>query len=125
MAIAGPATSFVLGQASYIIAPSLGDPLAFYVQIFGRMNVILAIFNMLPLFPLDGGRVLRSILAILLGQRLGTRCAAAIGIVGCIMLPFAMWKHFDLFSALWVALIVFYVILPVNRAAWDHPEGNM
>jgi Zn-dependent protease len=42
-------------------------------------NIFLVLFNMIPAFPMDGGRVLRALLAMKLGQQRATRIAATIG----------------------------------------------
>ena len=47
-------------------------------QLLGA-NILLVLFNMIPAFPMDGGRVLRALLAVGLGQQRATRIAAFIG----------------------------------------------
>jgi Zn-dependent protease len=85
MAIAGPISSVVLGGIflllgwAMMMAEGLG-PVAGVLRYLGWLNFILAAFNMLPAFPLDGGRVLRSILWSIRGDlRWSTRIASAIG----------------------------------------------
>lgn len=57
------------------IVPKVGT----FVFWLGYLNVFLAAFNMLPAFPMDGGRVLRAGLAGRMGQRRATEISAAIG----------------------------------------------
>ncbi|MGE0599863.1 MAG: site-2 protease family protein [Dehalococcoidia bacterium] len=65
MAAAGPLTSFVLGGMFFGIWFVLGAentrPIDFVLVWLALMNLIVAVFNLLPAFPMDGGRVFRSI----------------------------------------------------------------
>jgi len=86
MALAGPALSFVLaglllGIAAAFQAPGAGaTPIVAVVEYLGWLNLVVAIFNMVPAFPLDGGRVLRAILWGLKGdKRAATAFAAQAG----------------------------------------------
>ncbi len=97
MAIVGPLTSLVLGIIFLVLGsasvfatgrllglPSLLfgrlDPISALLLWLGPVNILLAIFNMVPGFPLDGGRVLRSILwAITRNLKRATRWASWIG----------------------------------------------
>ncbi len=97
MAIVGPLTSILLGVLFIWLGrqnvPSLPavlsnpmqllrslDPLSTMLLWLGPINIIIGLFNLLPAFPLDGGRVLRSILwAAMNDFRRATRWATAIG----------------------------------------------
>ncbi len=85
MAMAGPVTSLTLALIFYFLATwaqksEVSTPVFGVLQYLGAMNGILAGFNLLPAFPLDGGRVLRSILwAIKKDLRWATRVSAKIG----------------------------------------------
>lgn len=96
MAIAGPVVSAILGALLLWLAALMGGaaeaetpgpPLAAVVHYLGLLNIVLAVFNMLPAFPLDGGRVFRAILWMAGGDRYAaTRTATRAGRVFAVLL---------------------------------------
>lgn len=85
MAAAGPLSSFVLAGGFYLSSGYAGGhgwppPVVFVLAWLAAINTLLALFNLVPAFPLDGGRILRSALWAWKGK-LGwaTRIASAIG----------------------------------------------
>ncbi len=85
MAIAGPISSLFISGVFYAISAlgvQLGIPMPIngVIQYLALINLVLAVFNMLPAYPLDGGRVLRSLLWAIKGNmRWATRIASNIG----------------------------------------------
>ncbi|MBI2288118.1 MAG: site-2 protease family protein, partial [Chloroflexi bacterium] len=83
MAAAGPLTSLVLGGLFgllWFLFPSKSEPIAIMIFWLAIMNGALAMFNLIPGFPLDGGRVFRSILWYLTGSyRRSTLIATRVG----------------------------------------------
>ncbi|MCA9514633.1 MAG: site-2 protease family protein, partial [Myxococcales bacterium] len=76
IALAGPLVSLVLagvGFIGFLVAPLVGLADLAYI------NLALGLFNLIPAFPLDGGRVLRALLARWMGSPRATRAAARIG----------------------------------------------
>ncbi len=62
-------------EAGAFPAPSLQGLLVWLLQ----ANIMLVLFNLIPAFPLDGGRIFRAALAMLIGQRRATRIATLLG----------------------------------------------
>jgi Zn-dependent protease/CBS domain-containing protein len=81
----GPLTSLVLGAIFYLISIAVGGGahpglVVSTLSWLGYINIALGIFNLLPAFPLDGGRLLQSLIWLLTGDRVrATRIAARIG----------------------------------------------
>jgi Zn-dependent protease len=121
MAIAGPATSLVIGAVSLgigllateslAVVPSL-QPVEAVTGYLGYVNIAVAVFNLIPGFPLDGGRVLRSLIWGLRRDRAtATRIAARGGQVVAGL--FVLWAGYRIFTGdaggLWLGLIAYFL----------------
>ena len=114
MAVAGPISSVILGVAGLGLA-ALGRGWAWPVAVvgvinyLGFLNLLLAGFNLIPAFPLDGGRVLRSILWGWKDNiRWATRIASSIGSgFGVLLILFGVVEFFlgSFIGGIWMVFI--------------------
>jgi predicted transcriptional regulator len=133
MGIIGPIASVVIGIVCLLLSFLLGwnltaepsGPIAAMFMWLGVINIALAIFNMIPGFPLDGGRVLRAIVWWITGDgNRSTRIAAAVGqFVAFGFIIFGIWRFFSGagFGGLWLAFIGWF-LLEAARASGAQVE---
>lgn len=77
----------------------------FYLPVLVATNIGLVVFNLIPAFPMDGGRIFRSLLAMRVGRVRATRVAAIVGqIIAVAFIVFGLWQN--VFT---LALIGFFV----------------
>jgi Zn-dependent protease/CBS domain-containing protein len=88
VALAGPAVNLVIAAVLIALmgaAPdsaamtALENPRAGLIPRLAAANIFLVVFNLIPAFPMDGGRVLRALIAMRAGRAQATRIAARIG----------------------------------------------
>jgi Zn-dependent protease/CBS domain-containing protein len=114
IAFAGPLTSLLLGLAFLGIGLLVQQEQA--VAIIGWLafvNLILGVFNLIPGFPMDGGRILRALIWRVRGDQLAaTRAAATVGrYVGYGLIGLGAYIAFqvDTFNGIWLALIGWFL----------------
>jgi len=118
IAVAGPASSFIFAMVAFA-ASALANLAGLYTirtmfVIVGSWNLMLAVFNILPGYPLDGGRVLRAFLWKRTGQLEEATRVASLGgqLIGGALVVFGgyfyLWLN-DPFMGLWLALVGFFL----------------
>jgi Zn-dependent protease/CBS domain-containing protein len=130
IAFVGPLMSLVLAGLFYLVAQALGQHSAMGLAAgyLAWANGVLAIFNLVPAYPLDGGKVLHSLIWRATGdRRRATRVAAGIGqAIALLMIALGIFMSFTLsfFSGLWFALIGWF-LLQAGRAESYQSELGM
>jgi Zn-dependent protease/CBS domain-containing protein len=117
IAIAGPASSLSIGIVAAILSWALwqvAPPIAALGVWLALMNIPLAIFNLVPAFPLDGGRVLRAVLWFAgEDQRWGSTVAARVGQVAAAAMLFTgvylLFERDGAISGIWLILIAWFM----------------
>ncbi len=129
MGIVGPITSFLIGLVCLGLSWGLGwrpeavpqTPLMAILMWLGVINIGLALFNIIPGFPLDGGRVLRAIVWWITNDAArATRIAALVGqtvAFGFIILGIVRFFGGAGFGGLWIAFIGWF-LLDAARASY-------
>jgi Zn-dependent protease/CBS domain-containing protein len=115
IALAGPATSLALALLFGLLQPLVGAfaPLLALAKYLAYINGSLALFNLIPGFPLDGGRVFRAIVwGITHSLSRATLIAANLGrFIGYLFIALGVWQMFtgNLGNGLWIAFIGWFL----------------
>jgi Zn-dependent protease/CBS domain-containing protein len=119
MALAGPLTSIVIGVLFGILWFSLpdllwnNDVIGPIVYLMFYLNLALGIFNILPAFPMDGGRVLRALLAMRMQYVTATQIAVSIGKMFAVFL--GILGLFMGFNGIWFIIIAFFIYMAAGE----------
>ncbi len=118
VAVAGPLASLAIGAAmgaAWLLGSGAGlaPPARAVAGYLSAMNFLLALFNMIPAFPLDGGRVLRSILwdwqkSLTRATRITSAIGSAFGIA-LIVLGGILFLEQAFVAGVWMVLIGFFL----------------
>jgi Zn-dependent protease/CBS domain-containing protein len=115
IAIVGPLTSFAIAAVAFGVASlvSGAPPIEATATYLFVVNAALGVFNLVPGFPLDGGRVLRSIVWSLTKDiRRATAIAAGLGrVIGWLMILYGLWRlvQGDAFGGVWIVAIGWFL----------------
>jgi Zn-dependent protease len=128
---AGPLVNVVLAVVLWLavhlvgsMAPGTLSPAAWHlIQQIWRINLGLLIFNLLPVYPLDGGQILRSLLWFVMGPVRSLSVASMIGVIGAVGLGALAF----FVGGIWTGIIAAYILMNSVRAfqasrrmaAWD------
>lgn len=120
IAIAGPAVSFALAGLFTLLAPTLSgiSPVLAIAKYLAYINGTLGLFNLIPGFPLDGGRVFRAIVwGVTRNFRRATQVAANVGrLVAFLMILFGVWQIIagNFGGGIWIAFIGWFLESAAN-----------
>jgi len=123
VAVVGPLTSILIGVICFLLQLPLrgtNSPLEEILYYLAVTNILLGVFNLIPAFPLDGGRVLRSIVWRLTGNmRQATRVASLTGqFIAYLFILLGIWLFFagSILNGIWLGFIGWFLLSSAQSA---------
>ncbi len=111
VAISGPLVNFTIAGIIALVMWILGAPLFAEDDFFTNLlivNLALGIFNLVPAFPMDGGRILRGLLALWLPYLKATRIAKDVGLLIALLFILAGFVYAELAMLPVIAVFIFF-----------------
>jgi Zn-dependent protease len=130
IAAVGPLTSFALAFVFWGLGHATSSTAALAIlNYLAFVNLLLGVFNLLPAFPMDGGRVFRSVVwGMTHRYARATAIAATLGqVFGVVMLVLGVVRVVfgDLVGGLWMLLLGWFLIQSASAARHDHPRPEV
>jgi hypothetical protein len=108
--------ALLLGATPQYLVPGMVVGFPEFLGQLGIANLLLAIFNMIPAFPMDGGRVLRAILALGVGRLAATEIAGTVGFtLAAFLVIFGVYQTFVLHNNLIMFTLLFFFIMVLGQ----------
>ncbi len=136
VSVVGPLVSILLGALCFLLwLPIHSHPSAVgaVLMVLALINVLLGVFNLIPGFPLDGGRVFRSIVWKITGNaNTATRIAATVGqIVAYLFILWGIFQVFggDVLDGIWIGFVGWFLLSAAQstraQSNFDAMFGNV
>jgi len=107
---AGPLVNALLVPCLALLSMATADAggdLRKLVHTVAFLNLVLLVFNILPVYPLDGGQILRALLWFLIGPVKSLMVASVIGILGALTLGIIAWIK----SGIWLGILAAFILI--------------
>lgn len=109
----GPIVNFAIWATASLIAPYMGNPtLIWALFALAQINLFLGLLNMLPVHPLDGGKLLQLAMMRFMSQRQATKVSGIIGLIIAVL-----WIPAMIYCFLTIGLVLFFI--PSIRGHWE------